>query len=347
MALKGEIGFVDNGVQLTMNLAGDGFDLTPVVNAFAKEPGKEPATGEAGASEKNRNPDQKAAEAEELPLSGTIHVDLGHLTYDRFVWKPFRAGVALRPGGADVTVKEAVLCNLAMPGKLTVTPREVAVDFSVSAENQEVRPTHQCLLGPDYQATGTLDLEGVFKGRGKLEDLAKSIEGKVTYVARDGRIYKDFLFQNILAFLDISGVFAGNLPHLAEDGFAYHRIEAQADIKSGKILLNQAVMDGSALNLALEGEFDFLDQTLNAKGVVWILKTVSRVLNLVPIAGERLSDRFTGVPFQATGSWGDPQVETTKMSSIAPGLAEFRTGLSNNAQITAGPNAVKNEQRSN
>ena len=63
------------------------------------------------------------------------------------------------------------------------------------------------------------------------------------------------------------------------------------------------------------------------------------ILDDEPIVGKRLSERFTMIPFQATGKWENPKVETTFISSIAPGLESLLTNLGEQSPDTTDPTA--------
>jgi hypothetical protein len=85
-------------------------------------------------------------------------------------------------------------------------------------------------------------------------------------------------------------------------------------------LISRSVFDGSALHIALSGELDYITETIDVKGLAAPLKVARRVVDMIPILGRPLANRFTTIPFKATGKWQDPKVETTFIWSIAPGL---------------------------
>jgi hypothetical protein len=329
--LYGDIGFSDQGIQLALNITGKGFDATPIVNALIQKPVAGRPEGDMQKTGEQAGSDGAARGYGEWPFSGTIGIDLERLTYDGFDWEPFRATVSPRPESIDVEVSETELCNISMPGKFIFTPDDISMHITAAAENKPLDQSLKCIRGPDYRATGTFDLKGNLRGRGAPADLPGAVEGELHFHARDGRIYKDFLLKNVLTFLSITEVFVGRLPDIGREGFAYYSIDSSVKLKDGKALLAESVMDGGPLDIAMEGEVDYLNQTVDLKGLVAPLKTIRRVIDLVPIVGKGLADAFTTVPFHATGSWKDPQVETAYMSSITPGLADMLKNLGEEA----------------
>jgi uncharacterized protein YhdP len=100
-------------------------------------------------------------------------------------------------------------------------------------------------------------------------------------------------------------------------------MSTRADLRNGKALIHRSVLDAQAVDIALEGEVDLLQKTLDIKGLVAPLKTVTRIIDWVPIIGKPIANTFTTIPIQARGSWEDPKVETAVMSSITGDLVSI------------------------
>jgi hypothetical protein len=79
--------------------------------------------------------------------------------YEGFKWTPFHADISLDPNRVSVDVKEANLCGeIATPGTLSVTPKELQFDFKPTAKGQELDPILACAMNKRvlWQANMTL-----------------------------------------------------------------------------------------------------------------------------------------------------------------------------------------------
>ena len=202
---------------------------------------------------------------------------------ETFALKPFSVDVSLLKNRTDLTVTHAELCGVSFPGTVTITDQGLTMEFTPSAENQDLESTLRCLGEKQRRASGKFQLKGKVTAKGRGENLLDSIRGALELVAKDGRIYQYSILAKVLAVVNVTEIFRGKIPDITQEGFAYSTITAKGTLRGPKILLTEAVLDGSSADLVGRGEIDLLDQTLDLTIFVAPFKTLNFVTELTPI----------------------------------------------------------------
>jgi hypothetical protein len=258
--------------------------------------------------------------AESLQFSGVIRVFAENFVWDRFNISPLRAKIELTQGRAAISVTEASLCGISAPGTIILEKDMVEFSFSPYAKDRELLSTASCLSDQKARVGGTFNLEGHLKARGKADELIKAMNGELSFSARNGNIDKAPNISRVIGFIDLSEIFSGNIPDIGKEQFPYRSITARGDLKNGKILLRDAVMDAPAFEIVATGEIDYVSESVDIKLLAAPLKTLDSVVKKIPIVKNITGGSLVAVPVHVTGSFKDLKTQFMPLSGVGSGL---------------------------
>jgi hypothetical protein len=150
--------------------------------------------------------------------------------------------------------------------------------------------------------------------------LIQNLDGNLIFNAKDGRIYRYGTIAKIFALLNLTEIFRGKLPDVAQEGFAYHTISAKGKVENGKLLIKEAIIDGSSMEIVFEGNIDLVEKKVNLNMLVAPLKTVDFVLRKIPLIRDITGRSLISIPFRVTGDLGNLDVTYHPLSSVGSGL---------------------------
>jgi len=304
--LEGGVEFSEEEFLFDMNLSADGFEWEKVEEIL---------------EERDQEGDlHKREDLEFPPLRGTLGVKLGHFKYGRFTWRPFHAAVSFDHGGIEVTVTEANVCGISTPGVVKATPQDLSLDFKPVSIGQEPGSVLACLLDTDVDMTGNFDFKGEIMGRAKPEGLVQSLQGNFELVANKGRIYRSMLLLKILGLINVTEIFRGKFPDLGKEGFAYDSFIVKANLQEGKLILKEAILDGSSMELVGQGEIDLMAEKMDLTVLVAPLKTVDFVVKKIPLVRQILSGTLLAIPVRVRGDLANPEVRLLSPSAVGSEL---------------------------
>ena len=251
-----------------------------------------------------------AANGDFLPRHwrGTLVVQAESFKYRDFTWRPFQARIHFLEGGVDIDVTRATVCGIDAPGVVKVSDQGVDLDFRFSAKAQDLNPTVVCLSDRTRLMTGEFDLDGKLVARGKDNPLADYSRGSLEFLARNGRIYRANTLAKILAVVNLTEIFRGQVPDLTQEGFAYSTMKITGTLQDGRLTLGEAFINGSSMKLYGNGDIDLLKNEMNLNVFVAPLKTVDKVVSRVPLLGKVLTGKsktLLSYPFRVTGPIDD------------------------------------------
>jgi hypothetical protein len=304
--LEGDVKFSEEEFLFDMNLSADGLEWEKIEGLLKEENGK-------GALERREEPALP-------PVRGTLRIKLGHFKYGRLTWKPLHADISLDHDTVKVTVTEAIVCGISTPGVVEVTPQGLSLDFKPACTGLEPGPVLACLLGTDPQITGNFDLRGEIMSRAKPKELVQSLRGNFEFRARDGRIYRSNILLKILAVVNVTEIFRGKYPDLGREGFAYDSFTVKANLEEGKLILKEAVLDGSSMELVGQGEVDVIAETMDLSVLVAPLKTVDFAVKKIPLVRDILRGRLVAIPVRVRGDLRNPTVRPLFGSAVGSEL---------------------------
>lgn len=140
---------------------------------------------------------KKKPASSSLPLNGNIRFKSDQFKFGGFTWNPLQAHIVLKDNMTEITLDEARLCGIAMPGVIQLTPSTITFDVEPFAEEQELEPSKTCLVGETVHADGRYQLKGRIQGKGSPGHLLEATTGQVDGTAVSGRIYHNFVLLKV------------------------------------------------------------------------------------------------------------------------------------------------------
>ena len=253
-------------------------------------------------------------------ISGVLRVSVENFVWDRYTISPLRAKIDLAEGKTVINVHEAALCSISAPGRIILEKSVIDLSFSPSAKDRELLPVFTCLSDQKGQIGGTFSLEGNLRANGKADELVKSLNGDFSFSSRNGSIDKAPTLARVLAFIDLSEIFSGSIPDIGREQFPYRSITAKGDLKDGKLLLGDAVMDAPAFNMAATGEIDFVSKSLDLQLLAAPFSTIDSVIKRIPIVKNIMGGSLVAVPVRVTGNFDDLKTHYMPLAHVGSGL---------------------------
>ena len=243
-----------------------------------------------------------------LPVEGRIAVDAKSVTYGRYVVRPLSGTVTLAPERIVADVKEARLCDLALPLRAVLVPGSASVTSKIAARGQPVAGVVDCLTGARLALTGTFDLDADLAASGPLDELARAARGTFRLTARDGEILKATGIARILSLDLVSAVLRARPSELLASGLDYSELVVAGTVDGGRVRVERGTLNAAALGLAMTGEVDVPAGQIDMRGIVAPLNRIQQVMQHVPIIGGIFGARVLGIPVSVTGDLDDPRV---------------------------------------
>jgi hypothetical protein len=284
----------DEGIAFSMALTADGIEIQAIEQAMEQANGK--STGEHGRS------------FPLPPVRGDITADSAYVKFGRFTFAPAHAVITVEPDTVNMEFTHTRTCDIAMPGSLLVSRESVSFTFTPTAEKETLGYTIACLSGLNIHITGEYDLTSNFHAQGTPKDILSSLEGRVDFKARDGKIYHYPILQKIFSVLSVLDLFRGRTPELGGSGFPYHSMAVRGDIHKGIFTLEKAYIGGQSLDIIAEGEVDLGKHTVNLVVLVAPFSTINWVIRHTPLLGKLMSGTLISIPVRVSGDLSDPDV---------------------------------------
>jgi AsmA-like protein len=269
---------------------------------------------------------QTAEKSWAYPIRGMVKVKIENLTYNALTWKPFEADIRFNDKAAAVSITDANVCGITTLGILKITPQEITIDLKPSAQNQELNPSIRCLSDKSAKIIGNFNLEGNIKAKGTAQTLKQNINGDLKLYASKGRFHAGRSLRiliKIFSILDVTEIFKGKLSNPETDGFAYNSIRAKTDIKNGKLVLNELIIDGSSMNIVCQGYIDVVNKRMDVTALVAPLKTIDFFIKRTPLIKNILGDSLISIPVGIKGHLENPRVTTLPPSKVGSGLLDI------------------------
>ena len=305
LILTGTISTSPSWFTVNMDLSSDGFDWETI----------EKITG----GTKETEGSTKTGFFENFPLKGILRMQLGYLKYRQFRWEPFYADVSFDGDTMHIRSERAALCGISTTGDIDITAQGAEIAIALSASNLELQPTILCLSDKKADITGRFDMKADLKAKGKLDTIAKSLNGSFTISSKKGKIFKSQTLDKTLDLVNETENIKGKLPDLNKTMIDYRAFIASGTIKEHMIDVEQATLDASTFGILAQGQVDLYNQTLDLNALVAPLNFGQSFVGKIPVVGHLMGGNIVSVPVKISGNISDPQV--TFLSPAAIGSA--------------------------
>ena len=263
------------------------------------------------------------------PVQGNIRLKSDIFDFEGIQITPLSADIVLSAEKTDIRVVKARPCSIGMTGDISFSAdtagRKIGLDLRFEATDQEFKPTILCLSKGRSDATGLFTLKGLFKGRGKAQDLKKVVEGKIEFAAKKGSINRYKTLDSVFDFLDKDEEFRGQMPDLDKSQFSYELLKIRASVGKGTLDVEEAIIDSKHVEVVAQGSLDLVDNQLDLNVMVAPLRNVNRFIGKTPVIGNLLGGSVISVPVKVTGTPTDPKVTYLSPSAVASSLTGMMT----------------------
>ena len=285
-------------------------------------------------------PDQ--AKPWNLPIHGEIRFKADTFTYGNYVLQPVLATFSLDRDAVNINVIEADLCGISLPGTLLLTPGDLALDIKPLAQNLDLLKTIDCFHPEVFKMTGNYGLTGELTASDPAKSIAESIQGEIKFKAKDGVIHRERTLSAVFSYLNLTDVFRLKLPSLnGREELKYKKFTAAMALKNGRLEIKEAFLDSESVDIVTQGHIDYLQKKMNMVVLVVASKTVSSVMDKIPIVRRVTgSGSLFSVPVRVSGNLDNPTVivlsPTALGSNILRILKKTFTGSVDFADVEAG-----------
>ena len=212
--------------------------------------------------------------------------------------------------------KKAALCGISTTGNVDITPQGAEIDIALSAKDLELQPTILCISDKKADITGTFEMKADLKAKGKLDAIAKSLNGSFTLSAKKGKIYKSKSLDKTLDLVNKTENVKGKLPDLDKTIITYSNFTASGTIKEHIVEIEKSILEASIFGILAQGEVDLNSQTLDMNALVAPVNIGQRIVGKIPIVGHILGGNLVSIPVKISGNLSDPQVSFLSPSAV-------------------------------
>jgi hypothetical protein len=285
----------DEGIAFSMALKADGIEIQTIQQAL-EQAGKKSET------------DQHVRSFPLPAIRGDLRAESAYVKFGRFTLTPVHAIITLDPDRVNLDFTETRTCDISLPGSLLISKESISFTFTPTAKKETLGFTIACLTGMDIHITGDYDLSSKFQAHGTGKEILSSLEGRVDFKARDGKIYRYPLLQKIVSVLSVLEIFRGRVPDLGGSGFPYHSMAVRGDIHKGVFTLEKAYIGGQSVDIIAEGEIDLGKQKLDIVVLVAPFSTINWIIRNTPLLGKIMGGTLISIPVRVSGDLTDPDV---------------------------------------
>ena len=290
-------------------------------------------------SNEKMRPNRAAKKPAGRPLTGFVRFTADTFLLGTKKISPAHAVISFLPDKINVNLPDIIYCGIRVPGSADITDDTITMDFVLTAAEQDLEPTLDCLTGDRSDITGKFVLKGTLGGKGKAAELVRSLKGGIDFKSDGGRINRSLILLNIYSLLNVSGYLSGNLTDLFRKGITYRSIKLKADIRDGKMIITKASLDAPSMEMVATGEIDLDSEKIDLKMLAVPLTTIDILLGKIPVIGKIFRGSLVSVPVTVTGDLSNPVVTYSAASGIGSGLINLMKEIVEFPFIIVHPNA--------
>jgi hypothetical protein len=255
-------------------------------------------------------------------LEGVLRVAADRFQLDSLTFTRVEAGVILNPGNMTVKIQRADLCGISVPSRLRISPWELAFAAEPETTGTQLDTLFTCFFREPGVVTGTYEMVGDVTADTLGDGFYRSLDGHMQFTSHSGRIYRYGVLAKILALLNVTEIFRGRLPDVAQKGFGYETIKIIGEFEDGKFVVREGVIDGSSMTVAFDGHYDLMQQTLDFVVLVAPFKTLDAIIQNLPLVNDVLGGRLISIPFQVGGRWDESLVRPAAVDEVDSDLLQ-------------------------
>jgi len=253
---------------------------------------------------------------------GDIHLNVTDFTYHGFTWSPLEADLRINDDRIHVRIDKADLCGISTTGEIEFSPRGLAFSITPEARGASLQQTDQCLWQMPIEAEATYDLTGVITLPPTHENPLQFMSGQLDVSSQNGRIMYGNVTTKVTSYLEGTDAFAGEKSEIEKEGLAYETAHIKAEIGDGKLLLDEIIIDGSALKITGQGSLDLQAATADIVLLAAPLKAADSVVSHLPAVNYITGGSLISIPIRIQGPWSDLRVQPMRPADVGQGVLD-------------------------
>ena len=253
-------------------------------------------------------------------VTAEVTINAERFEYGNFEFQPLQANLSVKAEEVMVTIEKADLCDITINGFIKITDQSTEYYFIPVARSKELDKTLACLSKEKASASGVYNLEGEVMAKATPQATARIYSGGLDFNASEGRIYRFGLLAKLLAILNVTEIYRGEVPDLLGKGFAYESMTIKANFEGKKLVMEECAIDGASMGIACDGEIDLAEDKINLVILVAPFKTVDRIVKNIPLVSSVLGGKLVSIPFRAVGDLNDPAVIPLEPTAVGSGV---------------------------
>ena len=263
---------------------------------------------------------------------------------------PTRERMSIHP--LDFSVGEG-FCNAQVLTDFS-TDEPTLLRISGHAQDVDALEVYRELLNQKNVVRGKL--RGDFYLNGEIgSNYLPSSYGNFTIQIYDGVLHRFPVLSKVFSLLNISQIFALQLPDMDVDGMPFDLLSANFQLDKGILRSEDLTIQSEAMNQAYKGQFNLIDKEVDLGLEIHPLGTIDKIVSSIPVAGWLLTGENKALltaHFSVKGKAGDASVEAMPLDTLAEptiGLLKRTLGLPfkliEDPQILWGGDASKSSGR--
>jgi len=304
-AVSGVLTLTDAGTELDLTVAAESLDWSDISRTIDRISARRPPSAEPAA------------------LNGRIRLRAEQFVYERYRFEPLEVTAELGGAHTDILINRARFCGMDLIGRIGTQGQQVDLYLVPIVAGVDLEGTMRCVTHEASAISGAFNLNGEIYGAGRSDGLLNALSGTLQLTAEQGTIRRSLFFARILALLNLTEIYRGQLPDLNTQGIEFQRAAARAEVKDGKILIPEWSLQGRTFWMGARGEIDLTTQQIDFTIMVSPFRTIDRIVNSIPGVRWILGGRLIAIPMRATGSVDDPRLTPLSVSAVGTSLLEM------------------------
>jgi len=228
---------------------------------------------------------------------------------------PTRERLSIHP--LDFSVGEG-FCNIQVLTDFS-TDAPTLLRVSGHAQDVDALEVYRELLNQKNIVRGKL--RGDFYLNGEIgSNYLPSSYGNFNLQIYDGVLHQFPVLSKVFSLLNISQIFALQLPDMDADGMPFDLLSANFQLDKGILKSEDLTIQSEAMNQAYKGQYNLIDKEVDLALEIHPLGTVDKLVSRIPVAGWLLTGEnkaLLSAHFSVKGKAGDASVEAMPLDTLA------------------------------
>jgi hypothetical protein len=198
------------------------------------------------------------------------------------------------------------------------------------AEDVDALQVYRELLNQKNIVRGKLDGDFFINGEIGANYLPSSY-GNFSILVHDGVLHEFPVLSKIFSLLNVSQLFALQLPDMDQEGMPFNKLTGHFKLESGILETEDLKIESDAMNLSYLGELNLVNKTGDFQVALHPLGTVDKLVSHVPVAGWLLTGEDKALltaHFSVRGEVGDYSVSPLPLDTLTkPAIGLLRRVL--------------------